>query len=116
MALELIKGFSTRSYISLRLWKSIRSLRKLGPQLMHREPETTRERDIPGMEMAPSLSTGTQEQSPLDGAQMTRELMEWFEAVGNLETQIMGMAPQGLEEWQRYDYGEELSSVMKDCF
>ncbi|PWY88128.1 hypothetical protein BO94DRAFT_565932 [Aspergillus sclerotioniger CBS 115572] len=112
MALELVKGFSTRSYISLRLWKSIRSLRKLGPQLMHREPEIVQG---PGTEIAPSLSTGT-EQSPLDGAQMTRELMEWFEAVGNLETQIMGMAPQGFEEWQRYDYGEELSSVMKDCF
>ncbi|RAK95292.1 putative C6 transcription factor [Aspergillus ibericus CBS 121593] len=119
MALELVKGFSTKSYISLRLWKSIRSLRKLGPQLMHREPEREWEsREIPRtVEIAPSQSTGTQEQSPLDGAQMTRELMEWFEAVGNLETQIMGMAPQGFDEgWQRYDYGEELSSVMKDCF
>ncbi|PYI07721.1 C6 transcription factor [Aspergillus sclerotiicarbonarius CBS 121057] len=123
MALELIKGFSTKSYISLRLWKSIRSLRKLGPQLMHREPEREQERageqrEVPGtVEVPPSQSTCTQEQSPLDGAQMTRELMEWFEAVGNLETQIMGMAPQGFDQgWQRYDYGEELSSVMKDCF
>ncbi|RAK91801.1 C6 transcription factor [Aspergillus costaricaensis CBS 115574] len=131
MALELIKGFSTRSYISQRLWKSIRSLRKLGPQLMHRpvqsqpEPEWRGGAAVPAergdlgnvVEVAPSQSTGTQEQSPLDGAQMTRELMEWFEAVGNLETQIMGMAPEGFDAgWQRYDYGEELSSVMKDCF
>ncbi|GLA37526.1 hypothetical protein AnigIFM63309_004465 [Aspergillus niger] len=130
MALELIKGFSTRSYISLRLWKSIRSLRKLGPQLMHRPVQSQPEPEWRGVavpagrgdlgnvvEVAPSQSTGTQEQSPLDGAQMTRELMEWFEAVGNLETQIMGMAPEGFDAgWQRYDYGEELSSVMKDCF
>ncbi|GKZ22837.1 hypothetical protein AbraIFM66951_004961 [Aspergillus brasiliensis] len=126
MALELIKGFSTRSYISRRLWKSIRSLRKLGPQLMHRPVQSPPEPDaVPAeredlgnvVDTAPSQSTATQEQSPLDGAQMTRELMEWFEAVGNLETQIMGMAPEGFDAgWQRYDYGEELSSVMKDCF
>nr|XP_001397415.2 Zn(II)2Cys6 transcription factor [Aspergillus niger CBS 513.88] len=103
-ALELIKGFSTRSYISLRLWKSIRSLRKLGPQLMHRPVQSQPEPEWRGVavpaergdlgnvvEVAPSQSTGTQEQSPLDGAQMTRELMEWFEAVGNLETQIMAV-------------------------
>ncbi|PWY92307.1 hypothetical protein BO70DRAFT_357426 [Aspergillus heteromorphus CBS 117.55] len=125
MALELIKGFSTRSYISLRLWKSIRSLRQLGPQLMHRQPEPehvsvpTESDTVTGI-VDPAQSLG-QEQSPLDGAQMTRELMEWFEAVGNLETQIMGMAPQGFDPaWTgrpgQVDYGEELSSVMKDCF
>ena len=58
---------------------------------------------------------------------MTQELMEWFEAVGNLEDQIMGVGtgsvPQ-LEPWQQrmpngaylFDCSGELSSVMKDCF
>ncbi|KAI9042097.1 putative C6 transcription factor [Aspergillus affinis] len=152
MALELVKGFSTRSYISRKLWRSIRSLRKLGPQLglhvhgnqpqhQHQHsaqeeshtgdgvyhPEENGETEIESFD-AP-VSTSNHSHSPLDGAQMTRELMEWFEAVGNLEDQIMGVGPQSLSDlgWQHggrmaggngylVDYGGELSSLMKDCF
>ncbi|KAH8430840.1 fungal specific transcription factor domain-containing protein [Aspergillus melleus] len=153
MALELVKGFSTRSYISRRLWRSIRSLRKLGPQLglhvhghghqhQHQQQHPPQEETHagPGLynparsseptidSFDPPMSTSTHSHSPLDGAQMTRELMEWFEAVGNLEDQIMGVGPQGLSDlgWQQggrgggnaymVDYGGELSSLMKDCF
>ncbi|RAH49310.1 putative C6 transcription factor [Aspergillus brunneoviolaceus CBS 621.78] len=142
LALELIKGFSTKSYISLRLWKSIRSLRKLGPQVMRRQPEaveagpegadvlnSAKEQEIEQASGAvePSMqSTGSiHSLTPVDGVQMTRELMEWFEAVGSLETQIMGMGAlpphQETDVWGRsgqymVDYGGELSSVMKDCF
>ncbi|PYH48537.1 putative C6 transcription factor [Aspergillus saccharolyticus JOP 1030-1] len=131
LGLELIKGFSTKSYISLRLWKSIRSLRKLGPQVMRRQQQ----QEVPDesgaevvdethrVDTGPLPSTGSmQSLTPVDGAQMTRELMEWFEAVGSLETQIMGMGalPPEVDGWGRgqymVDYGGELSSVMKDCF
>ena len=149
MALELVKGFSTRSYISRRLWRSIRSLRKLGPQLgLHVQKHQSQHQlalqedsqagaglyhggGSEGTTMdswdAP-ISTSAHSHSPLDGAQMTRELMEWFEAVGNLEDQIMGVGPQGMPDlgWQNggrmggngymVDYGGELSSLMKDCF
>ncbi|RAL11197.1 putative C6 transcription factor [Aspergillus homomorphus CBS 101889] len=142
LALELIKGFSTKSYISLRLWKSIRSLRKLGPQVMRQHPKAG-EAGVEGEKAAfgptqleaeqasrggqPSVQSAGSMQSltPVDGEQMTRELMEWFEAVGSLETQIMGMGAlppqQELDGWGRggqyiVDYGGELSSVMKDCF
>lgn len=131
-ALELVKGFSTQSYISRRLWKSIRSLRKLGPQLglgvqktqpaVATEPGPSRQYESPH----PAAGSSTQIQTPLDGAQMTQELMEWFEAVGNLEDQIMGVGTGPMHEevpWQQtpnggfmFDYGGELSSVMKDCF
>lgn len=134
MALELVKGFSTQSYISRRLWKSIKSLKRLGPQLGLQKQH------------APNSATGTQPGSHAmvdsinhptssihshtpDGEQMTQELMEWFEAVGNIENQIMGMGSQNFEDpglWQlgsrtadggyMFDYGGELSSVMKDCF
>ncbi|KAI9819858.1 MAG: hypothetical protein M1827_006427 [Pycnora praestabilis] len=33
MALDLIKGFSTRSYISKRLWRTIKGLKEVGPKL-----------------------------------------------------------------------------------
>jgi hypothetical protein len=137
-ALELVKGFSTQSYISRRLWKSIRSLRRLGPQLglvgaqkLRRGNPVVADPGVPGPSEVqespvPAAGSSTQSQTPLDGAQMTQELMEWFEAVGNLEDQIMGVGPGPVPDdapWQQmpngafmFDYGEELSSVMKDCF
>ncbi|KAJ5048846.1 hypothetical protein NUH16_007356 [Penicillium rubens] len=128
-ALELVKGVSAQSYISRRLWKSIRSLRKLGPQLglgvqkkCVVESEHLDVHDSPALPQAATVDS----QTPRDGEQMTQELMEWFEAVGNLEDQIMGMgtgpAPDGGPYQQMpdrgfvFDYGEELSSVMKDFF
>jgi hypothetical protein len=33
MALDLVKGFSTKSYISKRLWNTIRGLKEVGPRL-----------------------------------------------------------------------------------
>ena len=53
---------------------------------------------------------------------MTQELMEWFETVGNLDTLMaMGTGPgTGVEDTlgngSMFDYGGELSSLMKDCF
>lgn len=140
MALELVRGFSTKSYISRRLWKSIRSLRRLGPQLglqkqRHAEPlprADTDPADIVGTVPNPLDQAGSssiQSHTPRDGEQMTQELMEWFEAVGNLENQIMGMGGEPFEDpglgpfgsrtadgGYMFDYGGELSSMMKDCF
>lgn len=133
-ALELIKGVSAQSYISRRLWKSIRSLRKLGPQLglgvqkKRLDIEAGDEGEHLNVHGSPAVlqSASTQSRTPQDGEQMTRELMEWFEAVGNLEDQIMGMgtgpmADGGAHQQMPdggvvFDYGEELSSVMKDFF
>ncbi|KJK65563.1 fungal transcription factor regulatory middle homology region [Aspergillus parasiticus SU-1] len=138
MALELVKGFSPRSYVSRRLWRSIKGLRRLGPQLglqTHQQPEETARTAldpdagtaaVDAMEQVPAHST--QSHTTPDGAQMTQELMEWFEAVGNIEDQIMsvGTGVQTYEEpWQygarmgngyTFDFGGELSSLMKDCF
>ncbi|CAI7578834.1 unnamed protein product [Penicillium glandicola] len=132
-ALELVKGVSAQSYISRRLWKSIRGLRKLGPQLglgvqkrrldnKAVEPENFEVHGSPILRQ----STDNQNQAPQDGEQMTQELMEWFQAVGNLEDQIMGMGTGPMPDEEPYqqilnggfvfDYGEELSSVMKDIF
>lgn len=135
-ALELVKGFSSKSYISRRLWKSIRSLRRLGPQVglvtQKARPDAPPAKvSAPESSNIPETTTPVQgssisSQTPLDGAQMTQELMEWFEAVGNLENQIMGVGTGPMPDesmWQQmpdgaymFDYGGELSSVMRDCF
>ncbi|KGO54532.1 Casein kinase II, regulatory subunit [Penicillium expansum] len=133
-ALELVKGVSAQSYISRRLWKSIRSLRKLGPQLglgvqkKRLNIEAGVESEHSNIHGSPQLpqSTIPESQTPQNGEQMTQELMEWFEAVGSLEDQIMGMGTGPVPDRGPYqqmpdggfvfDYGEELSSVMKDFF
>ncbi|KAL4961028.1 putative C6 transcription factor [Aspergillus stella-maris] len=114
MALELVKGVSTRSYISRRLWKSIKGLRRLGPQLMHRNGDG--EVALPEGTVEQTVTSSVQSQTP-DGAQMTQELKEWFDAVGNLEDQIMGVPSlDTFHEGYMFDYNTELSSMMKDCF
>ncbi|EKV17710.1 C6 transcription factor, putative [Penicillium digitatum PHI26] len=133
-ALELVKGVSVQSYISRRLWKSIESLRDLGPQLglgVQKKPlkigegVDNEQLNVHGSPTVPA-SASKKSHIPQDGEQMTQELMEWFEAVGNMEDQIMGIGtglvqdrgscqqmPEGGVE---FDYAEELSSVLKDFF
>ncbi|KAL5340676.1 hypothetical protein BJX70DRAFT_104091 [Aspergillus crustosus] len=115
MALELVKSVSTRSYISRRLWKSIKGLRRLGPQLMHRHADGE-DAAVAEAVVEQAVTSSVQSQTP-DGVQMTQELKEWFEAVGNLEDQTMGVGV-GLDAFQGgyLDYNCELSSMMKDCF
>ncbi|GFG21235.1 uncharacterized transcriptional regulatory protein C530.05 [Aspergillus udagawae] len=121
MALELVKGFSTQSYISRRLWKSIKSLRKLGPQVGLRQ-SAPEQRVLTANQTVDMVPASTQSQTPQDGAQMTQELMEWFEAVGTLENQIMGVTQVfddgngRMANGYMYDYGGDLSSVMRDLF
>lgn len=108
MALELVRGFSTQSYISRRLWKSIKSLRKLGPQLgLHHGEERTGSAHV---------SASNVQGTPMDGTQMTQELMEWFETVGNLDLMGMETGTGTGMDWGSLDYGGELSSLMRDCF
>jgi hypothetical protein len=122
MALELVKGFSTQSYISRRLWKSIKSLRKLGPQVGLRQSATDQHVLTAGSQRVDMAPASNQGQTPQDGAQMTQELMEWFEAVGTLENQIMGVTQVfddgsgRMGNGYMHDYGGDLSSVMRDLF
>ncbi|KAJ5466555.1 hypothetical protein N7539_009511 [Penicillium diatomitis] len=146
-ALDLVKGFSTHSYVSQRLWRSMRSLRKLGPRLglwgaqkppcnkirMNRSavPDPSSE-SLPfnttvAAAAAAAAETGTPSQAiPADSMQMTRELMEWFEALGNpggLSTTDTSHFISEQPSWQgsaagpfMCEYGDELSSILRDCF
>ncbi|PGH08251.1 hypothetical protein AJ79_06037 [Helicocarpus griseus UAMH5409] len=100
MALDLVKGFSTKSYVSKRLWKMIKGLRGIGEKLglLNRpmapdpnDPHSTAAVAMAGLaghpvdvmsvyrDMNPSGELGN---SPQDGIQMSNELTNLFEAVG----------------------------------
>ncbi|KAE8354597.1 putative C6 transcription factor [Aspergillus coremiiformis] len=132
MAMELVKGFSPRSYVSRRLWKSIKSLRKLELQLglqTHCQTDETARSSVEPPDDSPAAAnlaqvptSSTRSHLTPDGVQMTQELMEWFEAVGNIEDQIMsaGTGAQAFEDplgnGCLFDFGGELSSLMRDFF
>ncbi|KKA19809.1 C6 transcription factor [Rasamsonia emersonii CBS 393.64] len=133
MALELVKGFSMKSYISQRLWKSIKSLRKLAPQIgLQKSRRTatdcgndTNDRTVDGYGVVnsqePVRDPGPQDEFLLDGTQMSRELMDWFEAMGESgnSTDVPNLFNvESLDSGESYmsGYGSELASILKDCF
>lgn len=100
MALDLINGFSTKSYVSKRLWKTIKGLRKTGEKLGV-FARTYSGSDDPHSSAAVAMAglaghsindlsvygsmNGVDElgNSPLNGLQMSHELTNLFEAVGS---------------------------------
>lgn len=100
MALSLIKGFSTKSYVSKRLWKMIKGLREIGEKLGlfprtsippdPADPHSNAAVAMAGlaghpMEVMPEYrmnQTGELGNSPTNGLQISNELTNLFEAVG----------------------------------
>ncbi|KAJ5570406.1 uncharacterized protein N7459_009836 [Penicillium hispanicum] len=101
MALDLINGFSTKSYVSKRLWKTIKGLRKIGEKLgVLSRPFGTDSNDphsnaavamaglaghsIDDLSMyGPMNGVNELGNSPLNGLQMSHELTNLFEAAGS---------------------------------
>ena len=100
MALDLVKGFSTKSYISKRLWNMIKGLKEVGPKLgvISRQPLTDPDdaqssaavamAGLAGHQVDQMTTFNSAQQpsslgsSPLDGQQMKDELTNLFEAAG----------------------------------
>ena len=100
MSLDLVKGFSTKSYVSQRLWNTIKRLKESGPKLglisrqalAHaNDPHSSAAVAMAGLaghrvdEMAvfnPSPGSGSLGSAPLNGQQMSLELTNLFEAAG----------------------------------
>ncbi|EEQ83543.1 fungal specific transcription factor [Blastomyces dermatitidis ER-3] len=100
MALDLVKGFSAKSYVSKRLWKMIKGLRGIGEKLglLNRpappdpnDPHSTAAVAMAGLAGHPMdvmavyrdiSASGELGNSPQDGVQMSNELTHLFEAVG----------------------------------
>ena len=111
MALDLIKGFSTKSYISKRLWKTIRGLKEVGPKLGLVSRQALADANDPHSSAAVAMAGLAGHQvdesaifpqvpgasplgiSPMNGLQMSYELTNLFEAAGGYGN-IMPVNPQ----------------------
>lgn len=100
MALDLVKGFSTKSYISKRLWTTIKGLKEVGPKLglvsRPPRPDTIDPHSSAAVAMAGLAGHPVDEMtvfpthqglnplnnSPMNGQQMSYELTNLFEAAG----------------------------------
>lgn len=112
MALDLVKGFSSKSYISKRLWRTIRGLKEVGPRLGLSDDSASGIEDphssaalamagLAGHEISGmgSFMGGQQdrngvavEASPMNGFQMSHEMTSLFEAALGSNTAINGSA------------------------
>lgn len=105
MTLDLVKGFSTKSYVSQRLWNTIKRLKEIGPKLGLISRQALAHADDPHSSAAvamaglaghrvdeiavfsPSHGSASLGSAPLNGQQMSLELTNLFEAArgyGNL--------------------------------
>jgi hypothetical protein len=137
MALDLINGFSTKSYVSKRLWKTIRGLRKIGEKLgvLARPfgPDSSDPHSSAAMAMAGLAGHPIQDlsmygpmnggnelgNSPVNGLQMSQELTNLFEAVGAFGNFMPNTSSDGIggfvgPDGEIQNTGEGLSGVLGD--
>jgi hypothetical protein len=138
MALDLINGFSTKSYVSKRLWKTIKGLRMIGERLGvlarpfgsdSNDPHSTAAVAMAGLAghsienlsvYGPMNGVNELGNSPLNGLQMSQELTNLFEAVGGFSNFVAsGTAPEGIPGFVGHDgelqnTGEGLSGMFGD--
>ena len=99
MALDLVKGFSHKSFVSKRLWKTIKGLKEVGPKLglsqdldgSMEDPHSSAALAMAGLaghEISSmnsfadgiGLPAGANTGSPMNGFQMSNEMTHLFEA------------------------------------
>ncbi|KAJ6012879.1 hypothetical protein N7522_003234 [Penicillium canescens] len=138
MALDLINGFSTKSFVSKRLWKTIKGLRKIGEKLGvlarpfgtdSADPHSSAAVAMAGLAGHPIEDLSMYGQmnnrnelgsSPLNGLQMSHELTNLFEAVGAFGNFIPGTtSPDTIGGFvgtngEIQNTGEGLSGVLGD--
>ena len=120
MAIDLVSGFSAQSYVSMRLWQTIKGLKEIGPRLglVSRQPLSD---DIDPHSSAAVAMAGlaghrvnemtafpvTQgpaaiAQSPVNGQQMSYELTSLFEAAGGYNNAIVPSNNQSIDYGNGY--------------
>lgn len=127
LALDLIKGFSTKSYVAKRLWQTIMDLKAVGPHMgvvsvqaiaQVEDPHSSAAVAMAGLaghqvnELAAfpqSLSKGPIGNNPMDGQQMSLELTTLFEAAG-----AYGVVPDGTGIEGIDGYGGESGEAHQD--
>ncbi|KAL9119438.1 MAG: hypothetical protein Q9187_004008 [Circinaria calcarea] len=122
MALDLVKGFSTKSYVSKRLWKTIKGLKEVGPRLGlvtqtvlpdDNDPHSSAAVAMAGLagHSVDELALFSQSQgprpaslgsSPRNGQQMSYELTNLFEAAGAFSGTVMASESHGVDGMDAY--------------
>jgi hypothetical protein len=109
MSLDLVKGFGAKSYISKRLWRTIKGLKEIGPKLglvsksSIDDPHSSAAVAMAGLAGHPveelemyermtgaNQGVGPLGNSPLNGFQMSYELTNLFEAAGGYGNVLAG--------------------------
>jgi hypothetical protein len=128
MALDLVKGFSAKSAISRRLWKTIEDLKVIGPKLGIISQQDKRvagddvgthinEGVVSGLPSYPTTDEGLD--IPLDMVQMSYELTTLFEGAGRTEMEGRGTLGPGNDlDMMPYVFGDDgsLSRILGDLF
>lgn len=118
MALDLVKGLSSKSYVAKRLWRTIKGLKEVGPKLGLSQ-DISRDIDDPHSNAALAMAglAGHEisglgymggpperrmaqgiDKSPINGFQMSHEMTNLFEAaLGGAGGQAPGYASHGIE-------------------
>ncbi|KAL8693395.1 MAG: hypothetical protein Q9218_001787 [Villophora microphyllina] len=124
MAIELVGGFSAQSYVSMRLWQTIKGLKEVGPKLglVNRQalsdaidPHSSAAVAMAGLaghrvdEMTafpvtqgPAAIT----QTPMNGQQMGYELTNLFEAAGGYQNAMMSSSSQVVDHSHPFAGGQ----------
>lgn len=120
MAIDLVSGFSAQSYVSMRLWQTIKGLKEIGPRLGLVSRQALND-DIDPHSSAAVAMAGlaghrvnelkafpvTQgpagiAQSPVNGQQMSYELTNLFEAAGGYSNAMMSSSTQSIDYGNGY--------------
>ncbi|KAL8849644.1 MAG: hypothetical protein Q9221_005411 [Calogaya cf. arnoldii] len=127
MAIDLVRGFSA-SYVSRRLWETIKGLKEVGPRLglVSRpalsepiDPHSSAAVAMAGLaghrvdEMTAfpaSQGAAAMGQSPMNGQQMSYVLTNLFEAAGGYSNGTMSSDSQGINHGNGYAAGRRESS------
>ncbi|KAL8838051.1 MAG: hypothetical protein Q9170_002287 [Blastenia crenularia] len=115
MAIDLVSGFSAQSFVSMRLWQTIKGLKEIGPRLglVSRQalsddidPHSSaavamaglaghRVNEITAFPVTQGPAAITQ--SPVNGQQMSYELTNLFEAAGGHHSAMLSSNDQNIE-------------------
>ncbi|KAF2472177.1 uncharacterized protein BDR25DRAFT_284704 [Lindgomyces ingoldianus] len=134
MALDLVRGFSANSYVSKRLWKTIRVLKEVGPRLglNVRAVETADAHSSAAVAMAGlaghqvdemAIFSNGRNSHPLDTPHgMASDLTSLFEAAGGFSSVLQNGYALSSAELSNgelasvFGHEDELSRIMRDLF
>lgn len=124
MAIDLVRGFSAQSYVSMRLWQTIKGLKEVGPRLGLINRQALTDAIDPHSSAAVAMAglaghrvdemtafpvtqgpTGVV-QAPMNGQQMGYELTNLFEAAGGYNNAVMPSNNQVTDHGDGYPVGQ----------